>query len=148
MVVAAATAAAATQAAWRAVPGSIRLLGTGFPASPCRPAHFSLLLLAAPHSHVLGASYPSVRINNCTSRVQTGFWRQSDMQIWAGPREGPFIPSQIGGRGSASRVAPSRAPLPQSRQIILTARTLPVSHWPSGWVHIHLQIMLCDSPGC
>lgn len=49
------------------------------------------------------------------------------------------------GGGGGSCVAPSKALPPQSRQVILTARTLPVSHWPSDWMHIHLQIMLCDS---
>lgn len=99
VVAAAATAAAVTQAAWRLVPGSTRLLRTGFSASECQPEHCSLLLLAAPHSNVLGASYPSVGINNCASRVQTVSWHQSDMQIWHGPTEGPFIPSQIWGWG-------------------------------------------------
>lgn len=40
------------------------VLRAGFSASKCQAEHVCLLLLAAPHSHVRGASYPCVRINS------------------------------------------------------------------------------------
>lgn len=143
-------AVAATRTPWWAGPASAGLLRLAFLFPSVKLNSFLCYHLQPLDSNVRKALCLSAGINthflNCSSGVQTVSWHQSDHAYLGRAKKGLIC--LITDLGGWLTCGPSEAPLPPSRQVILIAGTLPVSDWPSDCVHIHLQIMLCDSLGC